>query len=207
MQLARHSILSAIHLVLGGAWWLAAITLALFTGLLVFSFFIDLEGGNFTMDLPVALELEPAVRGDSASLDGEAQIEKVRANLQFPVRNGAFFSASVFLIALLMGGVLWILTQLRHISRSLCRGFVFLPENAERIRWVGFALIVGELARSATVYFWSYYTSLHFTANGLRFAASTDFNGLMIAGGLALVIIAEVFREGTRLHEDQSLTI
>jgi hypothetical protein len=72
---------------------------------------------------------------------------------------------------------------------------------------VGFTVIFGELARAALVYFWSYYTSLHFTANGLRFVASTDFNVITIVGGFAILVIAEVFREGTRLHEDQSLTI
>lgn len=203
----HNSIASCIRVVLDAAWWLVAVTLTLFTGLLVFSFFANVEGGNLTMDLPVALELEPPVRSDSASLDAGAQIEKLRANLRFPVRNGAFFSATVFLIALLLGGLLWTLTQLRLIFQSVRRGLVFLPENIRRIRWVGFTLILGELARAAVVYFWSYYTSLHFTANGLRFVASTDFSGLMIVAGLAVLGLAEVFREGTRLHEDQSLTI
>ena len=67
--------------------------------------------------------------------------------------------------------------------------------------------VSGELARAAAVYFWSYYTSLHYTANGLRFVASTDLNVTTIVSGLAILVIAEVFREGTRLHEDQSLTI
>jgi hypothetical protein len=113
----------------------------------------------------------------------------------------------MLLVLLLCGCLLWVLTQLRHIFRSLSRGVVFIPENARRIRWVGFAVIFGELARAGMVYFWSYYTSQHFTANGLRFVASTDFNGVTLGCGLAILVIAEVFREGTRLHEDQSLTI
>jgi hypothetical protein len=72
---------------------------------------------------------------------------------------------------------------------------------------VGFAVIIGELARASLVYWWGYYTSLHFTANGLRFVASTDFNGVTITGGLAILVLAEVFREGIQLHEDRSLTI
>jgi hypothetical protein len=103
--------------------------------------------------------------------------------------------------------VLWLLTQLRHIFRSLSRGLLFIPENARRMRWVGFTVIFLELARAALVYFWSYYTSLHFTANGLRFVAWTDFNGITIVAALAVLVIAEVFREGARLHEEQSLTI
>jgi hypothetical protein len=108
---------------------------------------------------------------------------------------------------LLLGCLLWALTQLRHVFRSLSRGLLFLPENARRIRWVGFAVILGEVARAALVYFCSYYTSLRFTANGLRFVAATDFSVITVISGFAIVVIAEVFREGTRLHEDQSLTI
>ncbi|MBI1896847.1 MAG: DUF2975 domain-containing protein [Acidobacteria bacterium] len=205
--LGERSIASFIRFVLDAAWWLVAASLGLLTGLLVFSFFVNLEGDNLTMNLPVALELKAPVHGSSASMQTDARIEKLRGNLRFPVRNGAFFSGSMFLIVLLLGFLLWVLTQLRHIVRSLSRGLPFIPENARRIRWVGFTVIFGELARAALVYFWSYYTSLHFTANGVRFVASTDFNGITIVGGFAILVIAEVFREGTRLHEDQSLTI
>lgn len=204
--LGERSIASFIRSVLDAAWWLVVVSLALLTGLLVFSFFVNLESNNLTMDLPVALEPNVPVHG-SDSIPTDARIEKLRGNLRFPVQNGAFFSASVLLIVLFLGFLLWGLTQLRHIFRSLSRGLLFIPENARRIRWVGFTVIFGELARAALVYFWSYYSSLHFTANGLRFVARTDCNAITIVGGLAILVIAEVFREGTRLHEDQSLTI
>jgi hypothetical protein len=205
--LGERSLASLIRFVLDAAWWLVAVSLTLLTGLLVFSFCVKLEGNNLTMNLPVALELNAPVHDSSVSSETDARLEKVRGSLRFPVRNGAFFSGSMILIVLLFGSLLWVLTQLRHIFRSLSRGLLFIPENARRIRWVGFTVIFGELARAAVLYFWSYYTSLHFTANGLRFVASTDFNLIPIAGGLAILVIAEVFREGTRLHEEQSLTI
>ena len=47
----------------------------------------------------------------------------------------------------------------------------------------------------------------HFSANGLRFDARPDLNILTIVHGLIILAIAEVFRTGTRLDEDQSLTI
>jgi hypothetical protein len=203
----QRSIASFLRFVLDAAWWLVVVSLVFVTGLLVFTFFVHLEGRNVTMNLPVALELNAPVHGSSPSIETDARIEKLRGNLKFPVRNGPFFSASMFLVVLLFGGLLWGLTQLRHIFRSLSRGLLFIPENARRIRWVGITVIFSELARAALVYFWSYYTSLHFTANGLRFVAWTDFNAITILGGFAILVIAEVFREGTRLHEDQSLTI
>jgi Protein of unknown function (DUF2975) len=204
--IGERSIASSIRIVLDAAWWLIVVSLVLLAGLLVLSFWVDLDVQNVTMNLPVAVELD-AADGNSISLETDARIEKLRGNLRFPVRSGAFVSGSMFLIVLLLGLALWTLTQLRHVFRSLSRGLLFVPENARRIRWVGFTVIFGELARAALVYFWSYYTSLHFTANGLRFVASTEFNPITLVAGFAILVIAEVFREGTRLHEDQSLTI
>lgn len=206
--LGERSIASFIRFVLDAAWWLGLVSLALFLALLVLRLSAINPGSvNLTMDLPVAVELTPPVHGNSGSIQTDARIEKLRGNLRFPVQNGAFLFGNVLLVILLLGFLLWALTQLRHIFRSLSRGLLFIPENARRIRWVGFAVIFGELARAAVVYFWSQYTSAHFTANGLRFVPSTDLNGIAIVSGLAILVIAEVFREGTKLHEDQSLTI
>ena len=205
--LGERSIASFISFVVDATWWLVVVCLTLFACLLMFSLWNGSAGKNLTMDLPVALEMNAAVHSSSDSVQTDARIEKVRGKLRFPVRIGAFFFGSVVLILLLGGSLLWVLTQLRHIFRSLSRGLLFIPENARRIRWVGFMVIFGELARAALVYFWSYYTSLHFTASGVRFVASTDLNGITIVSGLAILVIAEVFREGTRLQEEQSMTI
>lgn len=206
--LGEWSIASFIRFVLDATWWLVVISMALLScaGLLAFGFSNNL-GGNLTMDLPVAVEVTAPVHGSSASIETNARIEKLRGNLRFPVRNDAFFSASMLLIVVFCGFLLWVLTLLRHIFRSLSQGRPFVPENARRLRWVGVSVVVCELARAALVYFWSYYTSLHFSANGLRFVPSTDLNGMTIISGFAILVIAEVFREGTRLQEDQSLTI
>jgi len=107
-----------------GSWWLAVVSLALLIGVLVFSFGINVEGRNLTMNLPVALELNAPVHATSSSIQTDAQIENLRANLRVPVRNGAFFSGSMFLIVLLFGVLLLGLAQLRHIFRSLSRGLL-----------------------------------------------------------------------------------
>jgi len=47
----------------------------------------------------------------------------------------------------------------------------------------------------------------HFAAEGLQFLARPGFDVFAIFNGLILLAIAEVFRAGTRLDEEQSLTI
>lgn len=205
--LGERSISSFIRLVLDATWWLVATGVAFLTVLLIVSFCVNLQGDKLTMGIPVAVELDTPFHSSHAPTQTDARIEKLRGNLRFPVRNGAFLSGGVFLMLVLSALLLWVVAQLRHVFRSLSQGLLFIPENAQRIRWVGYAVILSELIRVALGFYGSYYTSQHFTANGLRFVSSVDVNGMTIIGGLAILVIAEVFREGTRLREEQSLTI
>lgn len=203
--LGKRSVASFIKSVLDITWYVVAISLALLTVLLVCSIFVEPQGDNWTMSLPVAVKLDAPIRDAGGGTD--AHFEKLQGNLRFPAKKGAFLSGSVSVVLLIFGYLLWILTQLRYVFRSLSQGLPFVLENARRIRWVGLAVIFGELGRSAIVYFWSYYASLHFTADRLRFAASLDLNPFTIVSGLAILVIAQVFEEGARLEEDRSLTI
>jgi hypothetical protein len=206
-SVGERSIASFVRIVLDAVWWLSLAALPVLIGLLIFCFRVRPADNNLTLSLPVAMELQHPVHNSAGSSGTDARIEKVRGNLLFPVQDSAFLCGDILLIGLLLGFSLWGLNQLRHVFRSLSRGLLFIPENARRIRWLGFVVLLGEVARAAVVYFWSYYTSLHFTAEGLRFVPSIDFSGTTILAGLAILVIAEVFREGTRLHEEQSLTI
>jgi hypothetical protein len=203
--LGKPSIASFVKSVLDMAWWIVAISLGLLTILLACSTFLELHGDNLTISLPVAVQVDAPIHGVGGETN--AHFEKLQGNLRFPARKGAFFSGSVAIVVLMFGYVFWIVTQLRYVFRSLSRGLPFASANARRIRWVGLAVIFGEFGRAAIVYFWSYYTSLHFMADGLRFAASVDMNPITIVGGLAILVIAEVFQKGAQLQEEQSLTI
>ena len=68
-------------------------------------------------------------------------------------------------------------------------------------------LIAGEFVRAAIVYLENSYAATHFTAEGLRFTARPDLSLAAVIEGLIILVIAEVFRAGTRLDEDQSLTV
>ena len=99
------------------------------------------------------------------------------------------------------------LGQLRAIFRTLRDGQPFVPANATRLRQIAFAVIGGELARAAFALFENYYAMTHFVAEGLRFDARPDLNVLAVLNGLIILVVAEVFRVGTHLDEEQSLTV
>jgi len=86
-------------------------------------------------------------------------------------------------------------------------GKPFAPSNATRMRRIAWIVIVGEFVRATIVYLENSFAATHFTAEGLRFTARADFSVTAIVEGLIILVIAEVFRLGTRLDEDQSLTV
>ena len=51
------------------------------------------------------------------------------------------------------------------------------------------------------------YAMTNFAVQGVRLEARLDVNWVALICGLIILVIAEVFREGTRLDEEQSLTI
>lgn len=101
-------------------------------------FFIELRGNNLTLSLPVAVQLDSPIHdaGDNTN----AHFGKLRGNLRFSARSGAFFSGSVAVVVLMFGYLLWIVTQLRYVFRSVSQPLPFVAENARRIRWVGLAV-------------------------------------------------------------------
>ena len=205
--LGQSSIASFIRVVIEATWWMVVVAMVLVAGMAVFSLTGGLDGKNLTVGLPVGLEVLDPVQGAGASLNAEGRIKKLRGTVRFPTRRSPFIFGSMLLIAVLSACFLWFLTQLRHIFRSLSRGEVFIVENARRLRWVGGMVIVSEMVRSAFVLYASYYASANFSASGLRFEVVAELDGTAILAGLAIIVIAEVFREGTRLQEDQSLTV
>ena len=225
-------IVTFLAFVVSVSWYFVAAGLAVTACLVAVSPFIGLT--NMRLTIPVSFSVDPAIIRVTPSLpaadqgsgqtirlgsDGfafevgrerdsrrEPQI-RVRGSLRFPTQSrGLFFGAAILLVAVL-SAILWVLGQLRAVFRTLRDGQPFVAANSTRIRQIAFAVILGEAARSALVFATNYYASTHFAAEGLRFDARPDFNIPAIFYGLIILVIAEVFRTGSRLDEEQSLTV
>lgn len=102
---------------------------------------------------------------------------------------------------------LLVVDRLRRVFATLAAGDPFVPENAEHLRVIAVVIAVFEairLALSALV------AGLFHTAgvgeeNDVSIAL--EINILVWFGVLSLWVLAEVFREGARLRQDQKLTI
>lgn len=93
--------------------------------------------------------------------------------------------------------MLFVVNRLLEILKTLRFGSPFVKENADRFRSVGYALLIGEGAKFV------------FGFLSLVFDADLDINLSFITwlAIIAVLVLAEVFREGARMKEEQDLTV
>jgi hypothetical protein len=200
---------SLLVVLLNVAWWMVALAMALTICLAGFSTLAPVRGGQ--LDIPVSFSVDPRalpVRAPSLGIEG-AQIEHVRGTVKFSPPAGASLVVFPALLGIfvMFALALFVVGQLRAVLRTLRDSRPFVAANATRIRWIAMAVIAGEVGRALIVYASNSYVTTHFSASGLQFDARPDVNVLTLIHALIILAIAEVFRAGTRLDEDQSLTI
>jgi hypothetical protein len=163
-------------------------------------------GRGAQMVLPVAFELDAAAAQVRARDRGNGgAIEKATGVLRLTTPDRRWIAAAAAAIAIAL--VLWILAELAKLCRSVRDGHPVVPENVSRIRRLALALALAEGARALIVYSAHAYVAAHFAADHVRFTASPHLDVPAIVSALILLVLAEVFRTGTRLDEEQSLTV
>lgn len=121
---------------------------------------------------------------DGASIDGDVDVDA--ADFVKVLRHFISF-----------GVALYVVERLLELLKTLRFGSPFVKENAVRFRNVGVALLFGELSK------------IVIGILAMVFDAEVDAGlDLMIFVAIAAVfVLAEVFREGARMKEEQDLTV
>jgi hypothetical protein len=204
----RYSVSSFLSAVVTIAFIGLAIALAIALVVLVISPWADL-GGNGQLSIPVALAIdEQALHISAPSLGaGSAKLTRITGTLEFSPPSRRDLIAPLLTVAAMLLVAGWVLHQLRQLFRALRDGRVFARENARYVQRVGWAVLLIEPVGAVITYSSQAYAQAHFVADGLRFTTDLDLNFGTIFSGLVILVIAEVFRAGTKLDEDQSLTI
>jgi hypothetical protein len=117
---------------------------------------------------------------------------------------------TVLLAAAMLRTLLWlpVLYQLRKLLGALRAGRPFVRENADRLRKLGWSIILVQLALAAIRFGESLYVAERFQRPGLQLGAPPvhlPTTGLL--AGAVLLVVAEAFRRGAQLEEDQAFTI
>ena len=105
-------------------------------------------------------------------------------------------------LAVIVPGVIFICLQLRRILLTLADGDPFVPENARRLSRVGIAIAAMELIRIVTVMVVSTLPTL--VGDEPPRLSTQSILWISVA---PLFVLSQVFREGTRLRDEEKMTI
>ncbi len=210
--MGKRSVSSFLAALISVGFYTVAVVLVLMLGLASLPLFTNVSDvSNAEMSIPVSFSVETGALRFAALAPGSAKADIRDAHgsgtLRFPPPSGMVLTTTALVAALYMAIGLWVLLQLRAVFRTLRDGRPFVAANAMRIRWIGYAVILGEVVQSLVLYGGNAYARTHVAADALRFDAWPRIDVFAIIHGLIILVIAEVFRAGARLDEDQSLTI
>ncbi|MGH9162126.1 MAG: PP2C family protein-serine/threonine phosphatase [Vicinamibacteraceae bacterium] len=162
------------------------------------------DTSNVSVSLPVRFEINPSAyriqgAGEAA---GNARIEDAGGNVTVIGPRVAFVVLPVVGVTIVLAVVLVVLHRLRRIFRRLVERRPFLDENARGLRFIGLAVVAGELTLAAFQYLGQR------AATGVLSSAEISFHAVfaprpsVVLAGLALLIVAEIFREGIKMRAD-----
>ncbi|KCZ83903.1 DUF2975 domain-containing protein [Hyphomonas jannaschiana] len=108
-------------------------------------------------------------------------------------------AAGLIGVLVVVCAVVFVSLELRKILATLAAGDPFVPENAVRLTRIAIAIAITQLMR----YVIAIFVGLMVTGTSLEF--SVDL--IAWASVAALFILSQVFREGTRLRDEEKMTI
>jgi hypothetical protein len=147
------------------------------------------------------------IRTPNTSGEEPTRLKRVEGSLRVPAESRLFVFANGVALLVVLKFVLFVIDQLRAVLRTLIHGNPFDRANGERIRSIGFTVMAGELVWAGIVHAENLYASAHVAIAGVQFDGLPPLSVWTLVYGLIIVVIAEVFRAGTRLDEERSLTI
>lgn len=100
-------------------------------------------------------------------------------------------------------GIIYVCIQLRRILTTLAEGDPFVPENAGRLSRIAIALGAMELLSIIL----TLVMRAAISPEDAEFAPDLSINLVVWAAVAALLILSQVFREGTRLRDEEKMTI
>ena len=113
------------------------------------------------------------------------------------------FLASLAGLIVLVPGISYICVQLNRILATLAAGDPFIPENAPRLTRIAAAIAIMELARYVLILLLFVFADFGSDVDGVRFSVSL----VAWVSAAAMLVFAQVFREGSRLREEEKMTV
>lgn len=163
---------------------------------------------TYGLTVPIA-SLEPDATVLTRWGDARLEVEDVRGSLKLPVSMlpwwlfAVLWTYTVTAIAL----ALLFLHHLRCLIQRVRSGAPFEAANALRLRWLGLMAIALALLNGLAAFVTSLAVRDGLISERVKVPYSLSFDPSLVLFGLVLLALAEIFRRGADLEEDQSLTV
>ena len=200
--LGKKSLSSVVKVFVDVAYYMAILVMIALIVAVVAVYFWNPK--HVSQEIPIAFDLDPStyhISSDSWKLE-EAHISQATGKLRLV---GLGFRETVLPTGLVFPAlaiVLLVLNRLRAIFRTLRQGSPFVFENASRIRMIGLALICFDLIKVITTSWTAHRLLDHLTTAGITIRPGFDSGFVASFAGILLIIIAEVFRQGSVMKRD-----
>jgi hypothetical protein len=205
--IGKRSVASVLKLMITAAWYLQ---LAVFCGVLVLFVYIFTQKEFIGSDVPVKIQDYPRITGiASRSPDvqdtyltlnaGTIHVEQ-RINWQLMVAMFAYLAGFAALC-------LSITHLLRQIFATLTTPQPFDPRNTNRLRRIAFLVMLFAPLELCNDVYMHTVVGNNFSREKVKFVLQLGVNFQVIILGAVLLVIAEVFRIGTQLREENELTV
>lgn len=169
-----------------------------------------LDREDFRIGVPAEVAaLDAGVESAWGEAPGVFELDDVAAKLEVPITRAPGWYVLIAWVgtAGILTLVVMFLHHLRRMLRRLRDGEPFDIENAVHLRWLGWLLIAAHSV-GAVVWFVLSSTAIHaLTASNVTLHAPLALDLRVILMGFALIALAEIFRHGAELEDEQSLVV
>ncbi|HEX5050901.1 MAG TPA: protein kinase [Planctomycetota bacterium] len=204
--LAKSWLVAVPHALLVASWWFAWLLGGLFLLQLA------IKPGSCSISVPVAFTIDAEGYRVQSKVPGvePLRLEQCSGQLRFPVTSLPWGVGWAFGLILLAMGLV-IIHQLRRLLAAAAAGEPFTAASVRRIRTVGWILLLLGVLYSVFETAMPGLLASRFDVEGISFTDSDQLLGvlplpfradyLLLGGGVAVLVLAAIFRLGTALEE------
>lgn len=145
-----------------------------------------------------------------ATLDGHAATTVGPLTIRSDVANRMFapmLAPALLAAAVAVGGALIIVLRLKRLFKNFTSGEPFSRDNAGHLRVIWITMLVMEVSRYVIAGAVAAFIGIFGQPETIEISQQSPIDLSTWGSILILIVLAEVFREGARLKEEQELTI
>jgi len=147
---------------------------------------------------------------NEASLHGQATIEVGPLTMRADAANRivtVMLAPALLAAGVAVGGALIIVARLKRLFKNFTSGAPFSRDNASHLRVIWITMLVMEVARYLIAAAVATFVGIFGQPTAVEITQQSPVDLTTWGSILILIVLAEVFREGARLQEEQELTI